>query len=242
MARAAALILDLDGTLYRGDAPLLAYADAMAAMALEPLGKVLAARARAFLADPAAFAPYRDPWATISAFGGDAELDWPRRDLAFVGVREAICRGEIPIERPAGLGAFLSGLDRRVRVAVLTNSDEDSARRLLRFMNLDGLAATTRGMVHKPNGFAAAARPVVAGLRAGQAISVGDNQTNDIEPARAMGLATVHVRAPGALHGAADHTVARLEEAFPWLDHRLTRILSGRPVAAGDEEEDEAWA
>lgn len=240
MARAAALILDLDGTLYRGDAPLLAYADAMAAMAGPPLGDALSIRARAFLADPAAFAPYRDPWATISAFGGDAGLDWPRRDLAFVGVRQAICRGEIAIEVPSGLGAFLSGLDRRVRVAVLTNSDEASALHLLRFLGLGDLSRATRGMVHKPKGFAGAVRPFVTGLRAAQAVSVGDNQTNDIEPAKALGFATVHVRAPGALGGVADHTVAHLEEAFAWLDGHLANVLAARPLAAGDEEE--AWA
>lgn len=240
MARAAALILDLDGTLYRGDAPLIAYADAMAEMAQPPLGEALSARVRAFVDDPVLFAPYRDPWATVSALGGEAGLDWPRRDLAFLRVREAICQGEVPIELPLGLHAFLAGLDRRVRVAVLTNSEEQSARRLLRFMDLGDLAHKAKGMVHKPKGFAAAVRPHVAGLGAAQVVSVGDNHTNDVEPAKALGFGAVHVRAPGADGGLADCSVPRLEEAFDWLEGRLLEAVTARPLAAGEEEE--AWA
>ena len=239
MSHAAALVLDLDGTLYRGDAPLLAYAEAMADRAGPARGDALVAKARAFLADPLDFAPYRDPWAVMGAFGGEAGLSWPRRDDAFLDVRNAVIRGEIPIDRTQGLEAFIAGLDRRVRIAVLTNSEEESARRLLGFLGLASLAAHTHGVVGKPKGFAAAARRSLIGLSPAQAVSVGDNHTNDIEPARALGLGTLHVRWPGARGGLAEHTVARFEDGFEWLDRRLEAALRGWRPAAGEEE---AWA
>lgn len=239
MSHAAALVLDLDGTLYRGDAPLLAYAEAMAVRAGSARGETLMAKARAFLADPLDFSPYRDPWATMGAFGGEAGLSWPRRDEAFLEVREAVMQGGIPIDRTPGLEAFIDGLDRRVRVVVLTNSDEESARRLLAFLGLGALAPYTHGVVGKPKGFAAAVRRSLGGVAPGHGVSVGDNHTNDIEPARALGLATLHVRWPGAYGGLADHTVARFEDGFEWLDGRLDAVLRGWRPAAGEEE---AWA
>ncbi len=222
----AALFLDLDGTMYRGDAPLRAYAQAMAARAGGRRGEALAAKAEAFLRDPRPFMPFRDAWAALSAFGGEAGLDWPTRDDAFVAVRDAIIRGEIPIERTPGLEEFVLGLDPRVRVAVLTNSEAESAVRLLLYLGLGRLCGHLKGEARKPSGFAAAVRDHLVGIGPERAVSVGDNLANDVLPARAMGMTTVHVRWPRAEGGQADLTVACLEEAFGFLHERLHAWLS----------------
>lgn len=222
----AALFLDLDGTMYRGEAPLRAYAQAMAARAGGRRGQALAAKAEAFLREPRPFVPFRDVWAALSAFGGEAGLDWPRRDEAFLEVREAILAGEIPIELPPGLVAFVDALDPRVRVAVLTNSEGESAVRLLRFIGLGRLAGHLKGAVRKPSGFAAAVRDHLVGIGPERAVSVGDNQANDIVPARAMGMATVHVRWPRAESGQADLTVAAFEAAYDFIRERLAAALA----------------
>jgi FMN phosphatase YigB (HAD superfamily) len=224
--QAAGLVLDLDGTLYRGDAPLWAYALAMAGMAEPQAGRRLVERARAFLADSRTLAPFRDPWAALSALGAEAGLDWPSRDRAFLAVRDRICRGELAVEVPAGVRELLRDLDPRVRVAVLTNSDEASARRLMAYLGLGRWAARVEGAVRKPAGFAPAALRQL-GAAAARAVSVGDNHANDVLPARAMGMRTVHVRLAGAEGGQADLTVDRLEEAVPWLRRVLASLAAG---------------
>jgi FMN phosphatase YigB (HAD superfamily) len=240
VATAAALFLDLDGTLYRGPEPLRAYALAMAERAGGGRGQTLAAKAEAFLADPRPFVPFRDAWAAISAFGGEAGLDWPRRDEAFLDVRAAIIAGRVPIERTPGLPAFVRSLDGRVRVAVLTNSDGPSALDLLGYLELGALRAHLRAEANKPAGFAAAVRDHLRGIGAEKAVSVGDNQVNDIAPARALGMATVHVRWPEAEGGLADLSVTVLEDAFDALSCHLETALAGRRVEPATDAP--AWA
>jgi FMN phosphatase YigB (HAD superfamily) len=236
----AALFLDLDGTMYRGDDALRAYAQAMAGRAGGRRGEALAAKAEAFVADPRPFAPFRDAWAAVSAFGGEAGLDWPMRDDAFLEVREAIMAGRVAIERTPGLTEFLAALDPRVRVMVLTNSDGPSAARLLDFLGLGALRPHLKAEAHKPSGFAAAVRDHLVGIGPTRAVSVGDNQANDIVPAHAMGMAAVHVRWPFAEGGRADLTVERLEEAFGFLEDRLRAFLAAD--AGKDALPGAAWA
>jgi FMN phosphatase YigB (HAD superfamily) len=240
----AALFLDLDGTMYRGHTALRAYAQAMAARAGGRRGEALAAKAEAFLRDPRPFVPFRDSWAALSAFGGEAGLDWPRRDEAFLEVREAIMAGVIPVEPAPGLVEFLEGLDPRVRVAVLTNSDGPSAARLLEFLGLGALCAHLKGGARKPSGFGIAVRDHLVGIDPGRAVSVGDNHANDVVPARAMGMTTVHVRWPGAEGGQADLSVERLEQAFPFVKACLGACLEGAGGTTVDEgaAEGGAWA
>lgn len=223
------LCLDLDGTMYRGEAPLRAYAEAMAAVAEPALGRRLLRRAESFLARPESEAPYRDLWAALSAIGGQAGLGWPERDVAFVAVRERILAGEVPIERVPGLPAFVDGLAPEVTAVVLSNSDDESGRRLLAYLGLRGLVPRMMGGAGKPRGFAPALRTLLGRRDYAGGVSVGDNYANDVLAARDLGLATLHVRAPGAEGGGADRTVARLEDGFDWVRDQLERLVARRP-------------
>jgi FMN phosphatase YigB (HAD superfamily) len=138
------------------------------------------------------------------------------------GYREDMVTGQVPVEIPQGLVAFVAQLPETVRQVVVTNSEPQGARRMLVFLGVARLARHVVGRAHKPQGFGPAVHALLGDDLPPRAVSVGDNYVNDVASALALGMEAVHVRAPGAMTGPSSLTVERLEDALPWLWDTLT--------------------
>lgn len=232
MRTACAIVWDLDGTLYRGKEPLDSYAGALAGCLPDASADTFRGYAEALLTRPQSVAPYRDLWNALTHASHELGLPYERANAAFLDVRRAILRGEIPIDVPAGTVSLVRDLDRlHVPMVVVTNSDGTTARALLRTMGFACLARRLRADAMKPDGFGPAVHTLFGDFPQGAILSVGDNYANDIAPALKAGMSAVHVTTPGAYTGPAHLTVSRLEDALAWIEDWALSDASGQEAA-----------
>lgn len=123
-----------------------------------------------------------------------------------------VCQAEIP--------AMLRRLVMHFRLGLISNGSGPMQRRKLREAGLESLFALVlisgEAGVAKPD--AAIFRRALSFFHADTATMVGDDPHNDIRPAHALGLATVHLVLPGdAPEAVADHVltdILQLEETL----------------------------
>lgn len=232
MRAVRAIVWDLDGTLYRGPAPLRAYAAALADHLDGSAAPRFARYANALVTSPGRTAPYYDLWNALTSASHEAGLPYEVANACFLDVRRRIIRGEFPVEVPAGVISLVAALARaRVPMAVVTNSDGASGRDLLESLGLKSLVRHIHADAMKPGGFVPATRALFPDLPSAQVLSVGDNYRNDIEPALTCGMVALHVRTPGARGGPATWTVPRLEEGIGWIAHWASAGGNGEAAA-----------
>lgn len=218
------LLVDLDGTLYTGDGPVLRYAAELAAVMPAEAGRALRDEVDRYLAgaatDPLLTASATDGWEAVQLLAG--ERHGVHRDIqqrAFLASRRGLADGTVRVRVPDGLADALAGLRGRVRLVLATNSPSDGLAALL---DRIGMAAAFDEVVPgaaKPGGLppllgrALAAR----GLAPHRAFSIGDHWRNDIAPALVAGAMTGYVDRFGRADGPSHVSARTVPELLPAL-------------------------
>lgn len=215
--RRLGILIDVDGTAYRGYAAFWTYGEEMAALLPKSARADLEQAVKELLDGGEGVPNCPDLWWGLTRLGQDRGLSFPALDRAFEAVRTGICEGKVEVQVPPGLAEFLDWADEAAQIAFATNSAGQSARRLLAYLGLSSRIRPVVGHAGKPAGMAAVRRQLFADLKPSQCVSVGDNYPGDVASALRLGMRAVHVAWPGTTTGPADVHVQRLEEALPWL-------------------------
>ncbi len=220
--RRQALLLDLDGTLYRGDGPVRAYADGVAATLSEADAKNFLSTVDEYLRDgvgehtePELLAA-TDGWeavqrlATLRFEVGRAELD-----KAFLASRAALARPELGVEVPGGLLDALVALRSSTRIVLATNSPQLGLAALLSRLGADDKFDEIIDGAAKPVGLHRILVGIAEDIDAREApwriFSIGDHWHNDIAPARDFGAVTGYIDRFGRADGEADAIAPKVE-------------------------------
>jgi FMN phosphatase YigB (HAD superfamily) len=231
--RHQALLVDLDGTLYRGDGPVRAYADGVAATLSEADWKSFLSIVDEYLAngvgehtEPELLAA-TDGWeavqrlATLRFDVGRTELD-----AAFLNSRAALAGPELGVEVPGGLLDTLAALRPSTRIVLATNSPPLGLAALLTRIGageaFDEIIDSAAKPVGLPRILAAIAEEVGVRDQPWRIFSMGDHWPNDIAPAREFGASTGYVDRFGRADGPADAIAPTVEGILPaiaaWAD------------------------
>jgi phosphoglycolate phosphatase-like HAD superfamily hydrolase len=203
------VVLDFDGTVCLGDAPVRRYADEVVART-GPIAGLDGALANG---------AYPDGYAAVAAVAGP-HTDPATLQEAYLASRGALAGRALDIATPAGLPAFLGSLRGRARRVLVTNAPSLGIAESLEVLGLDGTIDEIHTGAGKPAGLPALLRCLLGGAPAHTLMSVGDFWVNDIEPALAAGCGTAFVTAgdPRPAHLRA----ATLPELYPALNAWVT--------------------
>jgi FMN phosphatase YigB (HAD superfamily) len=224
--RNQALLVDLDGTLYRGDGPVRAYADGVARTLPDADAEKFLSIVDGYLAhgvgehtEPELLAA-TDGWEAVQRlatlrFGvGGTELD-----EAFLASRAALAGPELAVEVPGGLLDTLAALRPSTRVVLATNSPQLGLAALLTRIDageaFDEVIDSAAKPVGLPRILAHLAEEVGVRERPWRIFSVGDHWHNDIAPAREFGASTGYVDRFHRADGPADATASTVEGLLP---------------------------
>lgn len=211
------LVLDLDGTVLVGDDPVLAYADAAAALldARSPgRGAELRATVDAYLAgEPAVDAP--DGYTATAAAARALGLGGPELAAAYASVAGRL--EHYDIAAPPELAPLLAGLPPGIRVVVASNAPLEWVARVLERVELADLVDERHGDLGKPDGLRTLAARLTAEheLPAARLFGVGDIWRNDLEPIAALGGETALIDRWGRSGGDPDHRAATFAGIVP---------------------------
>jgi FMN phosphatase YigB (HAD superfamily) len=238
--RRQALLLDLDGTFYRGDGPVLTYARQIAnglpgADADDFLSTVdsYLQLGVAGVHDPDLVAA-TDGWEAVQRlavrrFGiGPAELD-----RAFLASRRALAGPDCVVEVPVGLLPALRAPRPTTYLLLATNSPADGLPALLSRLGAAELLDDVVSGAGKPAGLPGILRSLAdridAARRPWRIFGVGDHWHNDIGPARDFGAVTGYIDRFGRADGPADVVAHDLEGVLPTI-----RRWAGDPDGFGE--------
>lgn len=228
----AVIVFDLDGTLYRGMAPLRRYAREIARRLPARARGRFALAARAHLSGQRPL-PGDDDWDALVGLARSVAMDPGSLLDAFETTRAWMMAGDCPLEVPAGAAALLRRASARALTVVASNSPDASVGPLLERLGLGGLADVVMAMAGKPDGFVptverACARGDAYGV---PVLSVGDNDRNDIAPALARGWDAAHIHGARPPRAAATFAAPTFEAIAPlvgaWLDERSGGVSPG---------------
>ncbi|MDA8193886.1 MAG: HAD family hydrolase [Thermaerobacter sp.] len=209
------VVFDLDGTLYRGDAPLWLWANRIAA-------GMESRRQKKFLAAVDDHLSGRrlaggDNWQAVVGLAEPWVRDPNVWAEAFWAMRQDLLSDLSGIEVPSGLPAFLQEARHYARLAVVTNSPADAALPLLHKLGLAELFERVVADAGKPAGLLAAGELLANGVPVGERASIGDHYDNDIAPAYAAGWFTAHLSPRAVFAGPSTCRGRILEEVLPGL-------------------------
>ncbi len=226
--RRQALLLDLDGTLYRGDGPVRAYADGVAAVLSEADAEKFLSIVEEYLAngvgehtEPELLAA-TDGWeavqrlATLRFDVGRTELD-----AAFLRSRAALADQGLAVEVPGGLLDTMVALRSSTRIVLATNSPQLGLAALLTRIGAEDKFDQIINSAAKPVGLrrilADIAEDIDANDKPWRIFSIGDHWHNDIAPARDFGAVTGYVDRFGRADGEADVIAPTVEGILPTI-------------------------
>ena len=228
------LVVDFDGTVCRGDAPVRYYAAVIAESMPGPDARGFLDAIERYLAEgPAAAAASTD---TVSAAALREAVDsWgavlslaargyavPREvmEQAFAQCRQWMIDPACPVEVVTPLVDTLADLRAEARIVLVTNSPRDSMLPLLRRLGiLDAFDDIVAG-AGKPDGLRRfLQRSLGPDLRARpwRLLSIGDHYRNDIEPAMELGAAAAYIDRFARADGPATARAPRAEDLLPVL-------------------------
>lgn len=222
------LLLDFDGTVCVGDAPVWAYAEAVISGLLDgtsaapaDLDDVIRARLGAFLDGAPGSPAYIDGYAAVAALAADhATAEQLQR--AYEASRRALADGGIAVSTPPGLAEFLRVLGPRVERVLVTNAPADGIRETLAAIGLDDTIDDIVTDADKPAGWSALLPRFTAGREPAEIMAVGDIWGNDLQTPLAAGCATALIDRFGHRAGPAHLTARSFEELYPgirdWAD------------------------
>lgn len=238
------LVVDFDGTVYRGDAPVRHYAGLIADTQAPAQAKAyLKAMERYIESGPAAAADSEDtveaaalreavdPWG--AAVGLAARCYAVPEDViefAFVRSRLWMAKPECEVELVELLLQTLADLRACARIVLLTNSGYAGLHPLLARLGIDTCFDVIVADAGKPDGLRRLLqRNLGTDLRERpwRAFSIGDHYRNDIEPAAEIGAGCGYIDRYGRADGPATATAAAAEDLLPAL-----RAWAADPVAA----------
>jgi FMN phosphatase YigB (HAD superfamily) len=161
------------------------------------------------------------PTAISTHYGGNAE----HHEASFLRIREAMMAPEFTINPIKALSETVAGLKGKVVRVLATNSPQPDSEAILTKVgllpHLDRLFFSSR----KPAGLQAIITGLLAeyGIDPSQLLSVGDNLTNEIAPAKALGCQTVFIDPHGIGAGAeADLIIPAMSAFLPSLRELAT--------------------
>ncbi|MGH3255245.1 MAG: HAD family hydrolase [Streptosporangiaceae bacterium] len=238
------LVVDFDGTVYRGDAPVRHYAG-LIADTLEPAQAkgYLNAMERYIESGPAAAAGSEDtveaaalreavdPWgAAVGLAARRYAVPEDVIDFAFARSRLWMAKPECEVELVELLLQTLADLRSCARIILLTNSGYPGLQPLLARLGIGTCFDVIVAEAGKPDGLR---RLLQQNLgtdlreRPWRAFSIGDHYRNDIEPAAEIGAGCGYIDRYGRADGPATATAATAEDLLPAL-----RAWAADPVAA----------
>jgi FMN phosphatase YigB (HAD superfamily) len=228
------LIVDLDGTVYRGDAPVRRYAELISGVlpAAEAPG-YLAAVNRYLAFGPAAASTSED---TVEAAALREAVDgWGAAaglaarchavpeyvtEAAFARARRWMVTPACPVEVVQPLLEAVAELRAEADACLVTNTGAEEIDHFLDRIGIEGCFDDVVTGADKPDGLR---RLLHARLgpdlrqRPWRAFSVGDHYRNDIEPAAEIGAGCGYIDRYGRADGPATVTAAMAEDVLPTL-------------------------
>jgi FMN phosphatase YigB (HAD superfamily) len=231
------LVVDLDGTLLRGDQPVLDYAEAASAGldaterdslrgALHAYLREGVASAARHPADADALAGALDGWDVVARLAARRGVARKDLDRAFLSARESLARPDYPVEVPAAFAEVLRGLAGQVRRLLVTNSPPAGLAVVFGRFAVGPLFDEVVPSAKKPEGLRELLPRELERIGATEApwraCGVGDLWRNDLEPAAALGAATLYIDRFGRRDGVADASATTIEALLPalrrWVD------------------------
>lgn len=213
------LVLDFDGTVCLGDAPVWCYADeVLRQIDDEPAARITTAL-RSYLDD--GVGGYPDGYRAVAELVGPLV---PAETLqkAYLASRDALARKALDIAAPAGLPQFLTSLTGRARRVLVTNAPATGIAESLDVLGLAGEIDEIHTDAGKPAGFAALLPTLLAGADPATLLSVGDFWANDIAPPLAAGCATAFVTRSPAGAQPAHLRAPHLPDLYPAISAWVT--------------------
>ncbi|MFC0678020.1 HAD family hydrolase [Lysobacter korlensis] len=219
------LVLDFDGTVCLGDAPVYEYAAAVVRRL--PEAERPAGEERLHSALAGFFTGVRNPdlaeapdgYYAVAALAAELGVSDADRNAAYLESRTAVHAGEVPIFAPPGLRDVLDEARRHARVVLVTNAPERGVESLLGILGLGEVFDTVRGDAGKPAGMGPILDALLedAALRAtpDRLLSVGDIWANDLAPAAERGCSTALIDRYGLGDGEPTHVAAAIVELYP---------------------------
>ena len=178
------LILDFDGTLCLGDAPVIAYATEVARSLGHP-ERSIQEPLEAFLGgvSDGPFAGSADGYGAVAQWAREHGLGEQELSEAYLRSRATLDFGELEVSIPPGITDFLGGFRDWDRVLV-TNAPREGTERLVRALGLAPRLDRVIGDAGKPAGLRAltAEGAELDTARWQRLLSVGDIWRNDLEP------------------------------------------------------------
>jgi FMN phosphatase YigB (HAD superfamily) len=247
------LVVDLDGTVYRGDAPVRRYAsliaDAIADMRAPAEAKAyLDAVERYIEAGPAAAAGSTDtveaaalreaidPWGAAAGLAARRYgIGTDVTEAAFARCRLWMTGPECEVELVEPLVQTLTELRSAARILLVTNTGFTSLHPFLARLGIlerfDEIVAGAgkpdglRRLLQRELGTDLRERPWLA-------FSIGDHYRNDIEPAAEIGAGSGYIDRYGRADGPAMATAAKAEDLLPalraWAADPVATTIGGR--------------
>jgi FMN phosphatase YigB (HAD superfamily) len=228
------LVVDFDGTVCRGDAPVRYYAAVIAETMprrdardfLDAIERYLSdgPAAAAASTDTVAAAALResvDSWGAVLSLAARAyAVPAAVMEQAFARCRQWMIDPACPVEVVTPLLDTLADLRGEARIVLVTNSPRDSMLPLLRRLGiLDAFDEIVAG-AGKPDGLRRfLQRSLGPDLRARpwRLLSIGDHYRNDIEPAMELGAGGAYIDRYGRADGPATARARRAEDLLPVL-------------------------
>jgi FMN phosphatase YigB (HAD superfamily) len=226
--RRQALLVDLDGTLYRGDGPVRTYAQQVAdTIPAEDRSRYLSivdnylARGVAGVTEPELLSA-TDGWEAVQRLAIERfGVEQATLDVAFLASRRALALPECAIDVPVGFLDALRGLRADTHVVLATNSPRDGLPELLARLGaaevFDDIVCNARKPIGMPGILMSLAAVIGTTDAPWRIFSVGDHWHNDIAPARVFGAVTGYIDRFGRADGPADVVAPDLEGVLPTI-------------------------
>nr|WP_296777473.1 haloacid dehalogenase-like hydrolase [Rhodococcus sp. (in: high G+C Gram-positive bacteria)] len=184
----AILLLDFDGTVCLGEAPVLAYADAVAARMLGADGDDLRRRLGAFLAGGTG-EDFVDGYAAVAAYSA-GRVSAEDQAAAYLASRRLLAAGDLHVWAPPGFADFLAGLSAGVRTVLVTNAPRIGITETLAALGLGSSIDEVITDAAKPGGMESILDELLADVPARSLMSIGDIWRNDLEIPHRRGCVT----------------------------------------------------
>ena len=248
------LVLDFDGTVCIGDAPVWAYADAViAAIPANAPRRAdvvtgIRSRLRALLDGSIDAGVYVDGYAAVAGLAA-AHVTSAQLDRAYLTSRRELASGALAVSAPPGLAPFLTGFGGDVERVLVTNAPATGIAETLGMLDLASAIDRVVTDAGKPAGWARILPELLEGRPAERLMSVGDIWRNDLAAAADAGCATVLIDRFGHRAGPASLVAPRFEQLYqgirewaddpaafagehpPTPDDVATATATGRPTA-----------